>query len=149
MKWAPFTIGVMAGMIAVLFGVVLMQSRESLVYGTPLQDSAQQAGLLMGTGGPQQNQNDHVWILYKRPAKDDKSGTATRTGVKMENQITLALYKIDQGGSGTVSLVAARDCSYDLELVEYHNRPPHVREIKKELDDAQKKAKEGNEKNEK
>lgn len=131
-KWSYFSMGIMAGIIAVLLTVVILQNREPMAHAAPQSADAGSGGLIMGTGGAQTQTNDVVWVLYKRPAPrkpgaDPKDIIASRT-----EMLTLAGYQVANGARG-MKLVAVRDISFDMEMVEYKNDKPEVMEIVTEL----------------
>ena len=131
-KWGFFSMGIMAGIIVVLFSALLMQQREPLAYGavpTPAQaaDSGN-GGLIMGIGASQQNQNDICWIVFKRnappkPGSDPKDVVASKS-----ERISLAAYQIGNGAR-SMKLAAVRDISFDLDILEVNNDKPSVKDI--------------------
>jgi hypothetical protein len=127
-KWSYFSMGIMSGIIAVLLTVVVLENREPRAEASPLQtaDSAAGAGLLIGTGASQANQNDILWVIYKRP------GEAGPSDVKKSERLTLCCYQVSNGAR-TIKLAAVRDISYDMDLMELSNDRPHVRDIVEEL----------------
>jgi hypothetical protein len=127
-KWSYFSMGIMSGIIAVLLTVVVLENREPRAEASPLQtaDSAAGAGLLIGTGASQANQNDILWVIYKRPAETGPSD------VKKSERLTLCCYQVSNGAR-TIKLAAVRDISYDMDLMELSNDRPHVRDIVEEL----------------
>ena len=135
-KWTFFAIGIMAGVIAVLATMLLMQPRETHA-ANAAQDSAQQAGIVMGTGGSQQNFTDVVWILHKRPAPK-KAGADTSDITNKDERLTLCAYQVGNNAK-TIRLVGVRDVSFDMDLIEYKNEAPTVKEIVEALKKQQKK----------
>lgn len=127
-KWGYFSMGIMSGIIAVLLTVVVLQNREPRAEASPLQtaDSAAGAGILIGTGASQANQNDILWIVYKRPAEGGPSD------LKKSERLTLCCYQVSNGAR-SIKLAAVRDISYDMDLLELHNERPQVRDIVEEL----------------
>lgn len=127
-KWSYFSMGIMSGVIAVLLTVVVLENREPRAEAWPLQtaDSAAGAGLLIGTGASQANQNDILWIIYKRPGETGPSD------MKKSERLTLCCYQVSNGAR-TIKLAAVRDISYDMDLMELSNDRPHVRDIVEEL----------------
>ena len=90
----------------------------------------------MYSGGSQNNINDVIWIVYKRaaaPAAGAKDSVLSKT-----EKITLCCYQV-ANGARNVKLVAVRDISFDIDLVEYGNDKPHVKEIVDELKKNEKK----------
>lgn len=128
-KWGYFSMGIMSGIIAVLLTVVVLQNREPRAEASPLQtaDSAAGAGILIGTGASQANQNDILWVIYKRPS--DGGGPSD---VKKSEKLTLCCYQVSNGAR-TIKLAAVRDISYDMDLLELGNDRPHVKDIVEEL----------------
>ncbi|MFN3485639.1 MAG: hypothetical protein ACK44W_09170 [Planctomycetota bacterium] len=127
-KWGYFSMGIMSGIIAVLLTVVVLQNREPRAEASPLQtaDSAAGAGILIGTGASQANQNDILWIVYKRPAEGGPSD------LKKSERLTLCCYQVSNGAR-SIKLAAVRDISYDMDLLELHNERPQVKDIVEEL----------------
>ncbi len=128
-KWSYFSMGIMAGIIAVLLTVVVMQNREPLAHASTLQavDNTG-AGLMMGIGASQQNQNDIVWIVYKRPAPRKAGADAKDSVIAKDERITLACYQIGNNAR-QMKLAAVRDISFDLDIVEIANEKPSVKDI--------------------
>jgi hypothetical protein len=130
-KWGFFSMGIMAGIIVVLFSALLMQQRESTAYAavpaTQAADSGN-GGLIMGIGASQQNQNDICWIVFKRnappkPGSDPKDVVASKS-----ERISLAAYQIGNGAR-SMKLAAVRDISFDLDILEVNNDKPSVKDI--------------------
>lgn len=136
-KWTYFTIGIMAGVIAVLATVLLMQPKDTLASPTALQDSAQQAGIALSTGGSQQNIQDVLWVLHKRHVAN-KAGGDTADITKKDERLTLCCYQVTNNAKG-MRLVSVRDISFDMDLIEYKNEPPSVKDIVEALEKEQKK----------
>jgi hypothetical protein len=133
-KWSYFSVGIMAGIIAVLLTVVVMQNREPAAWAAPATPQAVDntgAGLMMGTGASQQNQMDILWVVYKRPAAK-RAGADAKDAVAKDERITLCAYQIGNGAR-QVKLAAVRDISYDMDLLELANDRPHVKDIVDEL----------------
>jgi hypothetical protein len=129
-RWTYVATGVMAGVIGVLLTVVLSQNREPQAYAAPLmQAQAPTEGLQMYTGGSQNNIQDIVWVIYKRASavKGDKEGVLAKS-----ERITLCCYQVATGARN-MKLVAVRDISFDMDVVEFGNDKPHVKEIIEEL----------------
>lgn len=133
-KWGFFSMGIMAGIIAVLLTALVMQNREPLAHASAPQtvDGSTDGGLIIGTGASQQNQNDILWVVYKRPSAK-KAGADARDVVSQKNErITVAAYKIDVNGR-QMKLAAVRDISFDLDLLQYQNDRPAVKDIVEEI----------------
>ena len=132
-KWGYFSMGIMAGIIAVLLTVVVMQNREPLAHASTLQsvDNTGQ-GLMMGVGASQQNQNDIIWVVYKRPAPKKAGADSKDMTIQKDERITLACYQIGNGARN-MKLAAVRDISFDLDIVEIANDKPHVKDIIDEI----------------
>ena len=128
-RWTYIATGVMAGVIAVLLTVVVSQNREPQAWAAPAMQAAGSEGLVMYTGGSQANIQDVVWVLYKRPAanKGDKEGIMAKS-----ERVTLCCYQV-ANGARNVKLVAVRDISFDMDVVEFGNDKPHVKDIIEEL----------------
>ena len=140
-KWSYFSMGIMAGIIAVLLTVVVMQNRE------PIADAAMPAtppfqtadnngqGLMLATGGATSQQQDILWVIYKRPAPR-KAGADSKDITAKDERITVGCYQVQTGGR-QMKLVAVRDISFDLDVLEWMNDKPHVKEIVEDLRKAQ------------
>ncbi len=144
-KWSYFSMGIMAGIIAVLLTVVVMQNREPLAYASNVPQSVDNTGggLMMGVGASQQNQNDIVWIVYKRPAPRKAGADSKDMVLAKDERITLACYQIGNGARN-MKLAAVRDISFDLDIVEIANERPKVKDIIDEIKKTM--PKQGNEK---
>jgi hypothetical protein len=143
-KWSYFSMGIMAGIIAVLLTVVVMQNREPLAHASTLQSVDNTgSGLMMGIGASQQNQNDIVWVVYKRPAPRKAGADSKDAAVSKDERITLAAYQIGNGAR-SMKLAAVRDISFDLDIVEIANDKPHVRDIIEEIKKTLPKGEKGN-----
>jgi hypothetical protein len=129
-RWTYVVTGLMAGVIAVLITMVMGQNRESVAWAAPQGVDNTGGGLMMGTGGSQTQTQDILWIIYKRaapPASDAKGIMAQKT-----ERITLCCYQV-ANGARQIKLVAVRDVSFDMDVVEYGNDKPHVKDIIDEL----------------
>jgi hypothetical protein len=131
-KWTYFASGIMAGVVAVLGGAVLLQGQSSQAFAAPLPQAVDNTGhgLMMATGGSQPQMNDILWVVYKRHAPA-KSGDSKDALVKDE-RITLCCYNI-ANGARQMKFVAARDISFDLDVIEFANDKPKVKDIVDEL----------------
>ncbi len=138
-RWTYVASGVMAGIIGVLLTMVIGQSREPQAWAAPMmQDKG--GDMQMYTGGSQTQTQDILWIVYKRaspPPADAKGLVASKT-----ERITLCCYQV-QTGARQMKLVAVRDISFDMDVVEYGNDKPHVKDIIEELKKSEKKADKG------
>ena len=134
-RWTYVATGVMAGIIGVLLTVVVGQNREPQAWAAPQGVDNTGNGLIMGTGGSQTQTQDILWVMFKRAAatKGDKEGVLSKT-----ERITLCCYQV-ANGARTVKLVAVRDISFDMDVVEYGNEKPHVKDIIEELKKSEKK----------
>ena len=134
-KWMYFSTGIMAGIIAVLLTVLIGQNREPQAWAAPQSVDNTGAGLMMGTGGAQSQIQDILWVLYKRqaPTKGDKEGALQKS-----ERITLCCYQVENGAR-KMKLVGVRDISFDMDVVEYGNDKPHVKDIIDELKKSEKK----------
>jgi hypothetical protein len=132
-KWGFFTMGIMSGIIAVLLTTVVMQNREPLAYAAaPQSVDNTGAGLMLGTGSATSGMNDILWVVYKRPAQRKASGDAKDVVTQKDERISVGAYKMDVNGR-QMKLVAVRDISFDLDLLELGNDRPHVKDIVEEL----------------
>lgn len=134
-KWSYFSVGILSGVVAVLLTVVVMQNREpraeAAVPPVPQAVDNTGHGLMMGVGASQQNQNDILWVIYKRPAAR-KAGADTKDVVAKDEKITLCAYQM-ANAARSLKLAAVRDISYDMDLLELGNDRPHVKDIVEEL----------------
>lgn len=133
-KWGFFSMGIMAGIIAVLLTVLVMQNREPLAHASAPQsvEGTPDGGLIIGTGASQQNQNDILWVVYKRPATKKAGADARDIVAQKSERITVAAYKIDVNGR-QMKLAAVRDVSFDMDLLQYQNDRPTVKDIVEEI----------------
>jgi hypothetical protein len=143
-KWSFFAIGVMAGIIAVLGVALLTQAQQAKAVATAPQDSDPAHGILMATGGSQQNMNDICWVLYKRDAPKGAGGdTGTTDGVMTKDKyLSLACYQVANNGRN-MKLVDVRNISWDLDLISLRREQtdPTVADIIKALREEAKKKK--------
>jgi len=134
-KWSFFSMGIMAGVIMVLLTVVVGQNREPKAYGapTPVPQAVDNtgAGLMMGTGSATSQMNDILWVVYKHAVTRKAGGTEKDVTAKDE-RITLCCYQV-ANGARSIKLAAVRDISFDLDVVEWQNDKPHVKDIIEEL----------------
>ena len=134
-RWTYIATGVMTGIIGVLLTVVVAQNREPQVWAAPQSVDNTGNGLIIGTGGSQTQTQDILWVMFKRAA----TGKADASGVLSKSErITLCCYQV-ANGARTVKLVAVRDISFDMDVVEYGNDKPHVKDIIEELKKNEKK----------
>ena len=136
-RWTYVATGVMTGIIGVLLTVVIMQNREPQAWAAPQSVDNDQHGLIMGSGGATTNTQDVLWVIYKRPTPGGAAAAKDSVLAKAE-KVTLCCYQV-ANGARNVKLVAVRDISFDIDLVEYGNDKPHVKEIVEELKKAEKK----------
>ena len=134
-RWTYVATGIMAGVIAVLLVVVAGQNRDSQAWAAPQATDNTGQGLMMGTGGAQTQTQDVLWVIYKRAAQ---SGADAKGVMAKSERITLCCYQI-QNGARSIKLVAVRDISFDMDVVEYGNDKPHVKDIIEELKKSEKK----------
>ena len=136
-RWTYVATGVMTGIVGVLLTMVIMQNREPQAWAAPMQAQPGSDTLQMYTGGSQNNIQDVVWIIYKRAAPAGAAASKDSVLSKAE-RVTLCCYQV-ANGARNVKLIAIRDISFDIDLVEYGNDKPHVKEIVDELKKAEKK----------
>lgn len=131
-KWSYFSMGIMAGIILVLLTVVITQNREPKAYGAAAQavDNTGQ-GLMIGTGSATSQMNDVLWVIYKHAASR-KAGGSDKDVTAKDERITLCCYQV-ANGARSIKLAAVRDISFDLDVVEWQNDKPHVKDIIEEL----------------
>ena len=128
-KWSYFSMGIMAGIIAVLMTVVVMQNHEPKAYGSAPQASDNTGtGLMLATGGATANQPDILWVINKhkttaRAGADPKDVVGAK-----DERITLCCYQVLTGGR-KIKLVGVRDISFDMDLIELENDKPSVKDI--------------------
>jgi len=130
--------GVMTGIIGVLLTVVVSQNREPQAWAAPsaMQDKGGGDTLQMYSGGSQNNIQDVIWIVYKRAAAASAGGKDSI--LSKSEKITLCCYQVGNGARN-VKLVAVRDISFDMDVVEFGNDKPHVKDIIDELKKSEKK----------
>ncbi len=140
-KWTFFTIGVMAGMIALLSFALLLQASEPTAVATPEKKSRNgtadpSAGIVLATGGSQSQIQDICWVLYKRKNTNQTGsgdgGTIQDDVTSKEEIVSLGCYQVTRNGKA-MKLVGLRNISYDMDLLELQNERPSVGEIVKEL----------------
>jgi hypothetical protein len=127
-RWTYVATGIMAGVIGVLLTVVIGQNREPQAWAAPLMQE-KSGDLQMYTGGSQTQTQDILWVVYKRnttPPADAK-GLLAKT-----ERVTLACYQV-QNGARMIKLVAVRDISFDMDIIEFGNDKPHVKDIIEDL----------------
>jgi len=134
-RWTYVATGVMTGIIGVLLAVVVSQNRETQAWAAPQAVDNTGAGLMMGTGGSQTQTQDILWIIFKRAAP---SGADAKGVMAKSERITLCCYQV-QNGARLIKLVAVRDISFDMDVVEFGNDKPHVKDIIEELKKNEKK----------
>jgi len=135
-RWTYVATGVMTGIIGVLLTVVIAQNREPQVWAAPMQAQAGGESLQMYSGGSQNNIQDVIWIVYKRAGGASAGGKDTI--LSKSEKITLCCYQVGNGARN-VKLVAVRDISFDMDVVEFGNDKPHVKDIIDELKKSEKK----------
>lgn len=139
-KWAYFSMGIMAGVIVVLLSALLMQNHEPQAYAAPARMQGVDntgTGLIMGVGGAQTQTNDILWVVHKRKAQP-RAGASTNDVTSKDERITLCCYQI-ANGARFMKLVAARDISFDMDIVELNNDRPRVKDIVDQLKKQQRK----------
>ena len=133
-KWSYFSMGIMAGIIAVLLTVVIGQNREPQAFAATAPASPAQAadntgqGLMLATGGATANQPDILWVINKHKAVARAGGDAKDVVSAKDERITLCCYQVLTGGR-KIRLVGVRDISFDMDLMELENDKPTVKEI--------------------
>jgi hypothetical protein len=138
-KWSYFSLGIMAGIVAVLMTVVVMQNREPKAYAEPAAPQAVDntgQGLMLATGGATSQQADILWVIHKHKALPRTGGDAKDVVTAKEERITLCCYQVMTGGR-KIKLVGVRDISFDMDLMELENDKPTVKEIVEALRKAQ------------
>lgn len=145
-RWTFFAVGVMAGIIAVLGYALILQAKEPQVHAANsiTQDSNPAAGILIASGGAQQNIQDCIWVLFKHQGsqKPDEGGTSSTADniLHKTELLSLACYQITNNGRN-IKLVGVRNISWDMDLIELNNDKPQVMDIIKALRDEAKKKK--------
>jgi hypothetical protein len=127
-KWTYFSMGIMAGLILLLGGALLMQGREPSAYAMQGVDS--QGKFTMGVGSSEPNKYDMLWVLHEHPPhpKLKMRGEDDDASIQKGQRISLCLYKIEKQGE-KMRLIAARDIAYDVEIIEFGQEKPTVREV--------------------
>ena len=136
-KWSYFSMGIMAGIIAVLLTVVVLQNHEPQAHAASPQaaDNTGQ-GLMLATGGATSQQADILWVINKHKAPA-RAGADTKDVVNSKDErITVCCYQVQTGGR-KIKLVGVRDISFDLDLMELENDKPSVKDIVEALRKAQ------------
>ena len=132
-KWSYFSMGIMAGIILVLLTVVTMQNREAKADAAApaaMQDNTGQ-GLMLCPGSATSQMNDILWVIHKHTVAR-KAGGSDKDVTGKDERITLCCYQV-QNGARSIKLAAVRDISFDMDVVEYMNEKPHVKDIIEEL----------------
>ena len=97
-KWAFFTIGIMAGMIAILSFSLLLQASQPMAIASPASGTADpSAGIVLATGGSQQNLNDICWVVYKRKNTSQSGSDSGATQDDITNKeylVSLGCYQV-------------------------------------------------------
>jgi len=129
MKGNNLWMGITAGMVLMFGCTSLMQGREPKALAAP-QDVDNQGQFIVATGSSEPNRYDMLWILHKHPPhpKLKVRGSDEEGGILKPEQMTLCLYKIERQGE-KMKLVAARDIAYDIELQDYNQEIPTVKEV--------------------
>jgi hypothetical protein len=116
-KWAYFSMGAMAGIIAILASALVLQHGSMNAYAASQQDPSLQSGkLMMVAGMSTQNQADILWVLHehapipalKKLDDEDEAGKDLRK----ETRLSLMMYKVEKNGD-LMKLVSSRDLSFD------------------------------------
>ena len=138
MKWTFFTMGIMAGIIAVLLVAVMMSHHEPQAFAaTPQTADNTGQGLMLATGASTSNQNDILWVIHKHKAPARAGGGDSKDVVASKDErITLCCYQVTIGGR-KIRLVGVRDISFDMDLLELENDKPSVKEVVETLRKAQ------------
>lgn len=128
-KWTYFSMGIMAGLILLLGGALLMQGRESSAHAMPMQTVDNQGKFILAVGSSEVGKNDMLWVLHEHPPHDKLKQRDQGDDSIMKNlRMSLCLYKIEEQGK-KMKLVAARDIAYDIEIVNFGQETPTVREV--------------------
>jgi len=135
-RWTYVATGVMTGIIGVLLTVIIAQNREPQAWAAPQSVDNNQNGLIVSTGGATTSTQDILWIVYKRPAPATAGGKDSI--LSKAERITLCCYQV-ANGARSMKLATVRDISFDMDLVEYSNEKPHVKDIVEDLKKAEKK----------
>ncbi len=139
-RWSQFSLGILMGIVAVLLTLVILQNREPQAHAVSQGVDNTGAGILMGVGASQQNQNDIAWVLVKHPAPKRAAGadTVDKDGIiaSKDEYLTLCCYQVTNGAR-SIRLVSTRNISFDIDVTEYKNEAPSVKTIVEELKKAQ------------
>jgi hypothetical protein len=130
-RWSQFSLGLLAGIVVVLLTVVILQNREPQAHAVT-QSVDNSGSILMGIGASTQNQNDIVWLLVKHPAPKRPPGADTGVVASKDERMTLCCYQVTNQAR-SMRLVATRDISFDIDILEMNNDKPSVRNIIEEL----------------
>ena len=131
-----FSMGLMAGVIVVLLTIIVMQDREPLAYATQAGGFSTGGDLMMRSGGSQPNIQDIIWVLQKKKMPRKPGAEPNDIVANKTDHLILAGYQVMNQGR-RMKLVAVRDISFDLDVPEYMNDKPAVRDIVLELKKAQ------------
>ncbi len=130
-KWAYFTMGMMAGVIVLLVHALIMQHHDNVAYARQGGGVSGDGSLVMATGGSQSQIQDIVWVLHEhlplaalRVETDDEDAKKLRK----EKHVSLLMYRCENQAK-SLRLIAARDISYDEELIDFNTEKPKVSEI--------------------
>ena len=127
-KWNYFAMGIMAGVIAVLLTIIVMRD-----YGPDAHAAIPQtadntgAGLMLATGGSQTQTTDILWVVHKRRVAA-RAGAKAGDVTNRSEQTSLACYQVGNGAR-SIKLVAVRNITFDMDLVEFNTERPSVRDI--------------------
>lgn len=138
-RWSQFSLGLLSGIVVVLLTVVILQNREPQAHAVT-QSVDNKGDILMGIGASTQNQNDIVWLLVKHPAPKRPAGAEGGIVASKDERMTLCCYQITNQAR-SMRLVATRDISFDVDVLELNNERPSVKTIIEELKKTQPKEK--------
>lgn len=133
-KWGFFSVGILAGIVAVLLTVVVTREHHpAYAASAPLLQATDNTGqgLMVATGGSQTQTNDILWVIHKRKAPPQAGATQDDVTTKDE-RITLCCYQVSNGAR-FIKLIGVRDISYDMDVLELNNDRPRVKDIVDEL----------------
>jgi hypothetical protein len=132
-KWTFFASGILAGVVAVVLTASALQGRGQQAWAAPAFQGTDNTGhgIALTTGGSQQGIQDVLWVIYKRHAVA-KAGEGKEGALVKEERITLCCYQI-ANGARSMKFVAARDITFDLDVIEFQNDKPKVKDIVEEI----------------
>ena len=124
--------GLAAGLALMFVGMHLLQGCSN---AHAMQGVDNQGKFTVAVGSSEPNRYDMLWVLHEHPPhpklRKDRGDDAA---FAKANQITLALYKVENQGE-KMKLVAARDIAYDIEFQDLNQTGLQAKEVYKHFKD--------------